>query len=345
MHHAFRASLAFGLIFTMMMFQFVDVADAQDQPTTMDATDVVERVGPAVVTVINQQTAPSPGNEGLEPAGSGTGFILGTEGYIVTNEHVVRGGEEFMVIFADGSERAATLVGADPISDLAVIRVDGALPGTVSLGDSTMLEVGEPVLAIGSPLGAFTNTVTAGIVSALGRTFPGSSFYTNLIQHDAAINPGNSGGPLVNMEGEVIGVNTLGIPATADGPVQGLFFAIPANTVQRITDQLIQQGEVVYPYLGIEAVEPVTDEVASRYDLTVSRGALVTAIEPGGPAGEAGVQQGDVILSIGGEVLNEDSSLTELLFAHAPGDTVAVEVQRGDESIALDVVLGERPQP
>lgn len=316
---------------------------AQDDPAPMDATDVVEKVAPGVVTVVNEQRAPGLGDPQATPVGSGTGFVLDDAGHIVTNEHVVRDGDQFSVIFSDGMERQATLVGADPISDLAVIRVEGELPATVTLGDSTDLQVGESVLAIGSPLGTFTNTVTGGIVSALGRNFPGSSFYTHLIQHDAAINPGNSGGPLVNMAGEVVGVNTLGIPETERGPVQGLFFAIPSNTVRQITDQLIQRGQVIYPYLGIETVEPVTDEVAARYGLTANRGALVTNVIPGGPAAEAGLEQGDVILSVAGQAIDEKTSLTEALFAHEPGETVAVQVQRGNEPVEVEILLSERP--
>ncbi len=220
------------------------------------AVNVVLRVGPAVVTVINEQTAsgigsgslqPSGGDassSSLQPVGSGTGFIIDDQGDIVTNWHVVDQGQKFQVIFANGETRDAKLVGSDEISDLAVVQVTGKLPGIVSFGDSSTLLPGEPVLAIGSPLGAFTNTVTEGIVSAVGRDFPqdssqGPQIYTNLIQHDAAINPGNSGGPLFDLNGEVVGVNTLGIPTDSGGaPVQGLFFAIPSNTVKQITTQL-----------------------------------------------------------------------------------------------------------
>ncbi len=312
---------------------------------SMDAAAVVEDFRAAVVTVINEQQVQGvAGQDALVPAGSGTGFVVDESGLIITNEHVVRDGERFAVLFVDGEERPATLVGADPVSDLAVIQVDGEVPATLTLGDSTALRVGEPVLAIGSPLGTFTSTVTAGIVSALGRNFPGAPTYTNLIQHDAAINPGNSGGPLIDAAGEVVGVNTLGIPATQAGPVQGLFFAIPSNTVRRITDQLIEDGEVSYPYMGIGILEPVTQEVAAQYDLEAERGALVTDVASGSPADEAGIAAGDVILSIGGQELGVDNSLTEALFAHEPGETVTVQLQRGSEQIETEVVLGERPE-
>lgn len=345
-----RRTLLVALALTIALSGAAAPGLAQDAtPTvTMDAAAVVEDVRGAVVTVINEQQtggAAGPGTPGeLVPAGSGTGFIIDETGLIVTNEHVVRDGEEFAVVLVDGEERPATLVGADPISDLAVIQVDGEVPATIALGDSAALRVGEPVLAIGSPLGTFTSTVTAGIVSALGRNFPGAPTYTNLIQHDAAINPGNSGGPLVNAAGEVVGVNTLGIPATERGPVQGLFFAIPSNTVVRITDQLIEDGEVSYPYMGVGILEPVTDQVAAQYDLEVNRGALVTDVALGSPADEAGIAAGDVILLIAGQDLGVDNSLTEALFAHEPGETVTVELQRGSEMLEVDVVLGERPE-
>lgn len=342
-HPHIRTLTSLVIIAMAFMVVFPVPALTQDDSSAMDATDVVEEVGPGVVTVINAQQAQGPGEAGTVPAGTGTGFVIDDEGHIVTNEHVVRDGDEFSVIFSDGSERPATLVGADPISDLAVIRVEGDLPAILTLGDSTELEVGEQVLAIGSPLGAFTNTVTSGIVSALGRNFPGSSFYTNLVQHDAAINPGNSGGPLVNMDGEVVGVNTLGIPQTAEGPVQGIFFAIPSNTVERIAQELIDEGQVVYPYLGIEAIEPVTEQIATQYGLSVDRGALVTGVVPAGPAAEAGVQEGDVILAVDDQRIDETTSLTEALFAHEPGETVPVQLQRGAEEVEVEVELGERP--
>jgi S1-C subfamily serine protease len=196
-------------------------ANAQDQatgdPAVMGAADLVEQVRAAVVTVVNLQesTGFGPGGD-TQQAGSGTGFIIDTDGNIVTNQHVVQGGDEFQVILADGTAVPATLIGADPFTDLAVVRMEGEVPATVPLGDSDALRPGQPVLAIGSPLGAFTNTVTDGIVSALNRDFPGAAqqgtaIYSNLIQHNADINPGNSGGPLFNLAGEVVGVNTLGL--------------------------------------------------------------------------------------------------------------------------------------
>ncbi len=313
------------------------------------AVNVVEQVGPAVVTVINEQTVQ--GGLGtstqLQPVGSGTGFIIDDQGHIVTNWHVVTGGQQFQVVFANGESREATLVGSDEISDLAVVKVSGDLPGTVGFGDSDLLLPGEPVLAIGSPLGSFENTVTEGIVSATNRDFPtgqsqGEQSYTNLIQHDAAINPGNSGGPLLNLDGEVVGVNTLGIPSEQGQPVQGLFFAIPSNRVQQITQQLIETGKVAYPFMGVNVVA-ITPEVAAQNQLAVNYGAYVTQVNPGDPAADAGIQVDDIITAIGDQQIDATNAFTEILFASKPGDTIQVTILRGSEQSMVDVTLGERP--
>ena len=315
-----------------------------DVPATMRAEDVVAAVGPSVVTVLNEQRFSSQDDgEELQPVGSGTGFIIDDDGHIVTNAHVVAGGDQFEVVFADGSVHDAELVGSDPLSDLAVVRVDVDLPGTVALGDSDELRPGQPVLAIGSPLGAFTNTVTQGIVSAIGRDFPGSNQYTNLVQHDAAINPGNSGGPLFDFNGSVVGVNTLGIPTDDSGePVQGIFFAIPANTVKEIAAELIDNGEVIYPYFGIE-FDSVSPDVVAELDLPVDNGVLVLNVPDGGPADEAGIEAGDVVVSIGGVEIDRQTSFSEALFQFEPGDTVEVGIVRDGEEMTVEITLDERP--
>jgi 2-alkenal reductase len=297
-------------------------------------------VAPAVVTVINEMDFEQ-GSAGSasQAVGSGTGFIIGGAGHIVTNNHVVAGGDSFSVTFFDGEPRAAEMIGGDPISDLAVVRVDGELPGIVPLGDSDRLRPGQTVLAIGSPLSAFTNTVTQGVVSAIGRDFPGSGTYTNLIQHDAAINPGNSGGPLVDLNGEVIGVNTLGIPETASGPVQGIFFAIPSNAVAGIVASLIGSGRVVYPYVGIR-YEPVTltDRDGERL-----YGVHVRFVEPGSPADQGGLQEDDVIIELDATPITQTETFSELLFRHLPGETIELTVIRGNRLVSVEITLIERP--
>jgi 2-alkenal reductase len=322
---------------------------ASPVPPISSAVEIVKRVSPAVVTVVNEQQLGGLGSDRALEAGRGTGFIIDEVGHIVTNWHVVNGGDKFEVIFANGEKRPVTLEGADRLSDLAVVRVDGALPAIVPFGNSDTLAPGLPVLAIGSPLGTFTNTVTDGIISGLGRDLPGSPIlgqptYSNLIQHDAPINPGNSGGPLFDYSGRVIGVNTLGIPQVpGEGiPVQGIFFAIPSNTVQSITLQLIEDGRVAYPYLGVEAQE-ITPELASLYDLPVDRGAYVVRVDPEGPAARAGIQEGDFILALGDRRIDEQTSFTEALFAYRPGDTIDVTVLRGPDELTIPVTLAELP--
>jgi 2-alkenal reductase len=314
--------------------------EAQEEvsPATQGAADLVEQVGQAVVTVVNEREFQ--GFDVAQPVGSGTGFIIDDAGHIVTNWHVVEGADEFTVLLASGERREGTLVGSDRLSDLAVVQIEGELPATVALGDSRELRPGEPVLAIGSPLGSFTNTVTQGIISGLGRNLEGST-YTNLIQHDAAINPGNSGGPLFDFEGNVIGVNTLGIPVQGGQPVQGIFFAVPASTVIEITQQLIETGEVVYPYFGI-APQSVTWQSAAQAELPVDHGVLVLEVTPDGPADEAGIQVGDIVLSIDGTPINQDNAFSEVLFDFAPGDEIEVEVLKGDDTETVTLELADR---
>lgn len=327
---------------------------AQDEATatritarrSMDPVAVVKAVGPAVVTVVNKRQAGTTDSAPLQEAGAGTGFIIDENGHIVTNAHVVAGSDAVDVIFADGSKREARLVGADPISDLAVVRVDGDVPAPIPLGDSDALEPGQAVLAIGSPLGTFTNTVTEGIVSALGRSVgeqSGQPALTGLIQHDAAINPGNSGGPLVNLRGEVVGVNTIGIGTVpqADVLVQGLFFAIPVNTVKEISTTLIADGRVVYPYFGIQSA-PVTEELAAQQELPVAYGVLVEKVTANGPAAAAGIEVGDIVLAIDGEKIDQRRPFTEVLFHHQPDDTVTATIRRGKDEFDVDLTLSER---
>jgi 2-alkenal reductase len=320
---------------------FAQETGADATPMT-DATEVFAAVSPAVVTVLSES--------GGQTLGSGTGFIIDDDGDIVTNWHVVNGGEQFEVIYSDGTIHDAELIGSDNESDLAVVKVDDEVPATVGFADSDALLPGEAVLAIGSPLGAFANTVTQGIVSAINRDFPlsqqpqggAASTYNNLVQHDAAINPGNSGGPLVNLSGEVVGVNTLGIPTDEQGqPVQGLFFAIPSNTVALIAATLIEDGRVVYPYVGVEYRDN-SPAVAAEFDLDASGGVVITSV-PDGPAADAGLQEGDIILQIGDYPLNAQTPFSEALFNYDPGDTVTLLIIRDGEEQEIEITFGERP--
>lgn len=314
--------------------------ETTEQPHDLSVVEVVEAVSPAVVTVINEVVF---GQGSAEPsaldAGAGTGFIIDPGGYIVTNQHVVEGGDAFRVRFANGEEREAELIGADDVSDLAVVRVDGEIPAVVAFGDSDALKPGQTVLAIGSPLKALTNTVTQGIVSAIGRDFYGLG-YSNLIQHDAAINPGNSGGPLFNLRGEVVGVNTLGIPETSSGePVQGIFFAIPSNTVNQIARTLIADGRVIYPYVGVN-YSPV---ILTDQDGNTAYGVYVNGVVQGSPADDGGVHVDDVIVAIDDEPITQTDTFSEVLFRHQPGETVELTVIRDNHERSIEITLSERP--
>lgn len=318
-----------------------------DQAELFSLADLVEQVNPAVVTVINQQTFGGFYDQSGEPqtAGTGTGFFISEDGYLVTNNHVVEGSDDISIIFMDGTEVDAELVGTDPLTDLAVVKVEGEIPGYVELGDSSELRPGDRIIAIGSPLGAYTNTVTEGIISGIGRRVAGTSaLIDNLIQHDAAINPGNSGGPIFTLDGQVVGVNTLVVRASGTGiPAEGLGFAIPSDTVAQISQTIIESGSVERPYLGI-TFQQLSPTLAAAEDIPRDQGALVRDIEPG-PAADAGVEIGDIITHVDGKETNEDNILTDLLFEYKPGDTVELTVYRPatDETLTLNVTLGTRP--
>ena len=216
----------------------------------------------------------------------------------------------------------ATIVGTDPYSDIAVLKTDGKVPAVASLGNSDALDPGESVIAIGSPLGDFKNTVTVGVVSATGRSIDNGNGYTieNLIQTDAAINHGNSGGPLVNLAGEVIGINTLIVRDTGSGDVaEGLGFAIPVNTAQAVAQQIIQQGYFARPYMGI-SFQPINPDIADRYNLPAQWGVYITKVELGSPADQAGLKENDIITKVGDIPIDETHSYVNSLFKYKPGD-------------------------
>ena len=228
-------------------------------------------------------------------------------------------------------------------SDIAVLKTEGKVPAVASLGNSDVLNPGETVIAIGSPLGDFKNTVTVGVVSATGRSIDTGNGYTidGLIQTDAAINQGNSGGPLVNLAGEVIAINTLIVRNSGTGTVaEGLGFAIPINTAQAVAEQIIQTGYISRPYMGIN-FQPITPDIATAYNLPVQYGAYVTSVASNSPASQAGLQQGDIITSIGGTALDATHSFINTLFSFKPGDQVTVEFVRNGKTQQVQITLGE----
>ncbi|MGE5775759.1 MAG: S1C family serine protease, partial [Chloroflexota bacterium] len=322
-----------------------------DQTVTLDTTNIetsitqsVQKTGPAVVTVVGT----IPGSMTIfGPTGdqtvSGTGFFITDQGYILTNNHVVEGTKEVNIILSDGTEQKAAIVGRDMYSDIAVLKTDGKVPAVARLGNSDVLKPGESVMAFGSPLGNFKNTVTVGVVSATGRAIDTGNGYQieDLIQTDAAINHGNSGGPLVNLAGEVIGINTLVVRNTNSGDVaEGLGFAIPVNTAQAVAQQIIQKGYFARPYIGI-SYQPISPEIANRYSLPAQWGVYVTDVKSGSPASEGGLQQGDIITKVGDVVLDETHSYVNTLFTFKPGDQVTLEVIRENKKVQVQVKLGE----
>ncbi|MGB8252430.1 MAG: trypsin-like peptidase domain-containing protein [Anaerolineaceae bacterium] len=280
-----------------------DTKIGQPVSLTLNSTDIetsivdaVQHVGPAVVTV----TGTIPGQmtffgQSSDATVSGSGLFISDQGYILTNNHVVEGTQDIQVILSDGQQEKATIVGTDQYSDVAVLKTDGKVPAVATLGNSDILTPGETVIAIGSPLGDFKNTVTVGVVSATGRSIDTGSGYQieNLIQTDAAINQGNSGGPLVNLAGQVIGINTLIVRNSGTGAVaEGLGFAIPINTAQAVASQIMQKGFFARPYIGIN-YQSITPDIASAYNLPVQWGVYISKIAPGSPASEANLQVGE----------------------------------------------------
>ena len=307
-------------------------------------TQSVQKVGPAVVTVVG--TIPGQ-NTFFGPTGdqtvSGSGFFINDQGYILTNNHVVEGTKEVSIILSDGTEQKATIVGTDQYSDIAVLKTDGTVPAVASLGNSDVLDPGESVIAIGSPLGNFKNTVTVGVVSATGRSIDTGNGYQieDLIQTDAAINNGNSGGPLVNLAGEVIGINTLVVRNTNSGNVaEGLGFAIPVNTAQAIAQQIIQKGYFSRPYMGIN-FQPITPDIATRYNLPAQWGVYIMKVSENSPASAAGLKQGDIITKVGDVTLDETHSYVNTLFTFKPGDQITLTVLRDGKDTQVQVALGE----
>jgi S1-C subfamily serine protease len=314
--------------------------DSAPPGTNMDAIReaVIAKVRPAVVQINVQRQ---------QGGGLGSGVIIDKRGYIVTNNHVVQGGQGFQVELYDGTTLPAQLTGVDPLDDLAVVKITPPKSISVAnLGDSSKLEVGREVLAIGNPLG-ITQTVTNGIVSALGRTIPegqNGAVIVNAIQTDAPINPGNSGGALVDLQGDLVGIPTL-VPIDPEfkTPANGVGFAIPSNRVKFIAPQLIETGKVQHTGragMGIRATS-VDAILAEQNHLAIDHGALIVNVALNSPAAQAGLKPGDVIVQIGNTPVNDVTSLMDALLIRQPGETVPVQVYRGNQRLTVNVKLGE----
>lgn len=271
--------------------------------------------------------------------GLGSGFIVSADGYILTNAHVVRNAEEVMVKLTDKRELKATVVGSDPQTDVAVLKIDATDLPTVRLGNSKDIDVGEWVVAIGSPYG-FENSVTAGIVSAKGRALPDGT-YVPFIQTDVAVNPGNSGGPLFNLKGEVVGINSQIYSRT--GGYQGLSFAIPIDLASKIQDQLVRYGKVTRGRIGV-TIQDVSQSLAESFGLKQPEGALVSSVDPEGPAAKAGIESGDVILKIDGTPVSRTMDLSSRVADLKPGSSAKLDVWREGAAREITVTVGEMPR-
>jgi serine protease DegQ len=322
-------------------------------------SDAVQRATPSVVNIFTSKEIHTPRHpllndpifrrffgdqipdEAQRAASLGSGVIVSSTGYIITNHHVVEAADEIEVALADGKKLLAKVVGNDPETDIAVLRVDGGNLPAITFGSSDSLRVGDVVLAIGNPFGV-GQTVTSGIVSALGRTGLGINTFENFIQTDAAINPGNSGGALIDASGSLIGLNTAIF--SRSGGSMGIGFAIPVSTAKMVLEQIVKTGSVTRGWIGVE-VQEITPPVAESFKLGSTRGALIAGVLRGGPADKAGVKPGDVLLEVDGKPVADPAAMLNLVAALAPGASASMKLKRQGQEIDASVTVGRRPKP
>lgn len=317
---------------------------------------VAERVKPAVVNISTSRTVKTerhpflddplfrrffgePGPQKRRVTNLGSGVIATSDGYILTNNHVIEGADDIIVRLAGGKEYKGKPIGMDPRTDIAVIKIDETALPTVAWGDSDKIRVGEVVLAVGNPYG-LNQTITMGIISALGRSGIGITDYEDFIQTDAAINPGNSGGAMVNIRGEIIGINTAIFSTT--GGYQGIGFAIPSNMAKHVMDSIINQGKVVRGYLGV-TIQKLTPELAKQFNLKDELGVLLVEIVEGGPADKGGLKRGDVITEYDGKKIDAPHHFRNMVAATKPGKTVEIKIIRNGKLLTTKVAIGELP--
>lgn len=322
-------------------------------------SDAVRRAAPAVVSILTSKEIKvpqhpffsdplfrrffgnSPGEQSQRSSGLGSGVIVSPQGYILTNHHVIEAADEIEVALTDGKKLRAKIIGADQETDLAVLQVDGIKLPAITFGETDRLKVGDVVLAIGNPFGV-GQTVTMGIVSALGRSGLQINTYENFIQTDAAINPGNSGGALTDAAGNLIGINTAIYSRT--GGSLGIGFAIPASTARMVMEQIVASGSVTRGWIGVEAQE-ITPELAESFGLATIRGALIAGVLRGSPADKGGVKPGDILLSADSKPVTDPTAMLNIVAGLPPGRTVAVRVRRDQKEVELQVEVGKRPPP
>jgi len=326
-------------------------------PRAASYGEAVRRAAPSVVSIFTSKAVKSHrhpffndpffqrffgdefGEAPQRAAGLGSGVIVNAHGYILTNHHVVEAADEIEVGLADGKKLRARAVGSDPDSDLAVLQIKGQDLPAITLGEADNLRVGDVVLAIGNPFGV-GQTVTMGIVSALGRSHLGINTFENFIQTDAAINPGNSGGALTDASGNLIGINTA-IYSRSGGSL-GIGFAIPVTTAKQVMEQIIATGSVTRGWIGVEAQE-VTPELAESFRLPSASGAMIAGVLHGGPADKAGVKPGDILLSLEGKPVKDPTTMLNLVAALTPGKTATMKLRREQKEIELRFEVGKRP--
>jgi len=319
----------------------------------------VQRAQPSVVNIFTSKEVRSPrhpllndplfrrffGDQPAEDAqrasSLGSGVIVSNTGYVLTNHHVVEAADEIEVALHDGKKLLAKVVGNDPETDLAVLRVDAENLPAITFGSSDALKVGDVVLAIGNPFGV-GQTVTGGIVSALGRTGLGINTFENFIQTDAAINPGNSGGALVDAGGNLVGINTAIF--SRSGGSMGIGFAIPVSTAKMVLEQIVKSGSVTRGWIGVE-VQEITPPVAESFRLRSTRGALIAGVLRGGPADKAGVKPGDVMVEVEGRPVADPTSMLNLIAALPPGASARMKIKRQGKDLDADITVGRRPKP
>ncbi len=343
-----------------------EVATVVEAPAGSDTrrpgsvADAAQKAIPAVVHVFTSQEIKGPrhpfindpifrhffgdrfGEQSQRRSGLGSGVVVSPEGYVLTNFHVIDGADEIEVAHNDGRKYKARVVGSDPESDLAVLRIpaDHKLP-VIAFGSSDTLRVGDVVLAIGNPFGV-GQTVTSGIVSALGRSHLGINTFENFIQTDAAINPGNSGGALVDANGHLVGINTA--IYSQSGGSMGIGFAIPVSLAKNVMEQIIRNGGVTRGWIGIE-VQEITPELAESFNLRGIQGALIAGVMRGSPADKAGIKPGDVLISVAGKPVKDAQVMLELIAALEPGKTSRFELKRDGRDTTMDIAIGKRPTP
>ncbi len=323
--------------------------------------EAVKRAAPSVVNIFTSKEIRSPRHpllrdplfrrffgdqlpdEASRASSLGSGVIVSANGYVLTNYHVVEAADEIEVALADGKKLLAKVVGNDPDTDLAVLRVSAENLPAITFGSSESLRVGDVVLAIGNPFGV-GQTVTSGIVSALGRSGLGISTFENFIQTDAAINPGNSGGALIDAQGNLVGINTLMFSLSRSGGSMGVGFAIPVSTAKMVLEQIVKSGSVTRGWIGVE-VQEITAPIAESFRLDGTRGALIANVLPGGPAARAGIRQGDVLVEVQGKPVADPSGMLNLIAALAPGQSARLKLKRQGQDVDASITVGRRPKP